>query len=40
MKFLPALCSGEKIGGVCISDPDGGTDVSSSLSVYGEFIYR
>ena len=27
MKFLPPLCSGEKIGGVCISDPDSGTDV-------------
>lgn len=27
MRFLPPLCSGEKIGGICISEPDGGTDV-------------
>ena len=29
MRFLPPLCSGEKIGGICISEPDGGTDVMS-----------
>ena len=26
-RFLPAMCSGAAIGGVCISEPDGGTDV-------------
>ena len=32
MRFLPPLCSGEKIGGICISEPDGGTDVGPAGS--------
>jgi len=28
-RFLPGACSGEKIGGMCMSEPDAGTDVLS-----------
>ena len=28
MRFLPDLCNGSQIGGICITDPDGGTDVA------------
>ena len=31
MRFLPDLCSGSQIGGICITDPDGGTDVVERL---------
>ena len=24
-RFLPAMCAGDKIGGVCMTEPDGGT---------------
>ena len=27
MRFLPDLCNGSQLGGICITDPDGGTDV-------------
>ena len=28
-RLLPPMCSGDAIGGVCMSEPDGGTDVMS-----------
>ncbi len=29
-QYLPDVCSGKKIGGMCMSEPGAGTDVSSN----------
>merc|ERR1719191_534723 len=41
-QFLPAVCSGEKIGGMCMSEPSVGTDVlgmkTTAKKVGNEYI--
>lgn len=32
-RFLPAACSGEAVGGMCMSEPDAGTDVLGMSSI-------